>query len=87
MRLLSLRLIVGLILGVTLVSLVFSWYQVREAKDDLRSDQIHLLQQDEHAAQVHHSGQNEQDMRYNGPSRPEGKIFEKDNKAEQQHAA
>jgi trehalose-6-phosphate synthase len=38
MRLLSVRLIVGLILGVTLVSLVSSWYQVREAKEDLRSD-------------------------------------------------
>jgi trehalose-6-phosphate synthase len=38
MRLLSVRLIVALILGVTLVSLVSSWYQVREAKDDLRSD-------------------------------------------------
>ncbi|MGC2398225.1 MAG: trehalose-6-phosphate synthase [Acidobacteriaceae bacterium] len=38
MRLLSVRLIVGLILGVTLVSLVSSWYQLREAKDDLRSE-------------------------------------------------
>src|ERR1700761_6969501 len=38
MRLLSVRLIVGLILGVTLVSLVSSWFQVREAKNDLRSD-------------------------------------------------
>lgn len=38
MRLLSVRLIVALILGVTLVSLVFSWFQVREARDDLRSD-------------------------------------------------
>jgi trehalose-6-phosphate synthase len=38
MKLLSVRLIVALILGVTLVSLVSSWYQVREAKSDLRSD-------------------------------------------------
>jgi trehalose-6-phosphate synthase len=38
MKLLSVRLIVALILGVTLVSLVSSWYQVREAKGDLRSD-------------------------------------------------
>jgi trehalose-6-phosphate synthase len=38
MKLLSVRLIVALILGVTLVSLVSSWYQVREAKADLRND-------------------------------------------------
>jgi trehalose-6-phosphate synthase len=43
MRLLSLRLIVGLILGVTLVSLVSSWYQVREAKEDLRNDLEHKV--------------------------------------------
>jgi trehalose 6-phosphate synthase len=38
MRILSLRLIVALILGVTLVSVVSSWYQVRTNKDALRVD-------------------------------------------------
>ncbi|HYK37865.1 trehalose-6-phosphate synthase [Alloacidobacterium sp.] len=38
MRILSLRLIVALIIGVTMVSLVFSWYQVRTEKDSLRLD-------------------------------------------------
>jgi len=38
MRILSLRLIVALILGVTVVSLVSSWYQVRTEKDELRLD-------------------------------------------------
>src|SRR6185437_14117521 len=38
MRILSLRLIVALILGVTLVSLASSWYQVRTDKDALRVD-------------------------------------------------
>jgi trehalose 6-phosphate synthase len=38
MRILSLRLIVALILGVTLVSLASSWYQVQAEKDALRHD-------------------------------------------------
>lgn len=38
MRILSLRLIVALIIGVTLVSLVSSWYEVRADKDALRDD-------------------------------------------------
>ncbi len=38
MRILSLRLIVALIVGVTMVSLVTSWYQVRREKDQLRLD-------------------------------------------------
>ncbi|HVW78277.1 MAG TPA: trehalose-6-phosphate synthase [Alloacidobacterium sp.] len=38
MRILSLRLIVALIVGVTMVSLVSSWYQVRTEKDELRLD-------------------------------------------------
>ncbi|WP_446743152.1 alpha,alpha-trehalose-phosphate synthase (UDP-forming) [Silvibacterium acidisoli] len=38
MRILSLRLIVALILGVTLVSVISSWYQVRTDKDALRVD-------------------------------------------------
>jgi alpha,alpha-trehalose-phosphate synthase [UDP-forming] len=38
MRLLSLRLIVALIVGVTLVSLASSWYQVQAEKDTLRRD-------------------------------------------------
>ncbi len=38
MRILSLRLIVALIVGVTLVSVVSSWYQVRTNKDALRVD-------------------------------------------------
>jgi alpha,alpha-trehalose-phosphate synthase [UDP-forming] len=38
MRILSLRLIVALIVGVTMVSLVSSWYQVRTEKDALRLD-------------------------------------------------
>jgi trehalose 6-phosphate synthase len=38
MRILSLRLIVALIVGITLVSLVSSWYEVRAEKDALRSD-------------------------------------------------
>jgi alpha,alpha-trehalose-phosphate synthase [UDP-forming] len=38
MRILSLRLIVALIVGVTLVSLASSWYEVRAYKDALRSD-------------------------------------------------
>jgi len=38
MRILSLRLIIALILGVTMVSLVSSWYQVRTEKDELRLD-------------------------------------------------
>ena len=38
MRILSLRLIVALILGVTLVSLASSWYQVQAEKDALRRD-------------------------------------------------
>jgi alpha,alpha-trehalose-phosphate synthase [UDP-forming] len=38
MRLLSLRLILGLILGVTLLSVASAWYEVREAKDSLRLD-------------------------------------------------
>src|SRR5215467_5365809 len=38
MRILSLRLIVALIVGVTVVSLVSSWYQVRTEKDELRLD-------------------------------------------------
>ena len=38
MRILSLRLIVALIVGITLVSLVSSWYEVRAEKDELRRD-------------------------------------------------
>jgi alpha,alpha-trehalose-phosphate synthase [UDP-forming] len=38
MRILSLRLIVALIVGVTVVSLISSWYQVRTEKDSLRLD-------------------------------------------------
>jgi alpha,alpha-trehalose-phosphate synthase [UDP-forming] len=38
MRILSLRLIVALILGVTLVSLASSWYQVQAEKEALRRD-------------------------------------------------
>jgi trehalose 6-phosphate synthase len=38
MRILSLRLIVALIVGITLVSLVSSWYEVRAEKDALRQD-------------------------------------------------
>ncbi|HEX3471799.1 MAG TPA: trehalose-6-phosphate synthase [Silvibacterium sp.] len=38
MRILSWRLIVALVIGVTLVSLASSWYEVREHKDALRSD-------------------------------------------------
>src|SRR5260370_16333933 len=38
MRILSLRLIVGLIVGVTLVSLASSWYGVRAEKDALRRE-------------------------------------------------
>ena len=38
MRILSLRLIVALIIGITLVSLVSSWYEVRAEKDELRWD-------------------------------------------------
>lgn len=38
MRILSLRLIIALIIGVTTVSLVSSWYQVRTEKDALRFD-------------------------------------------------
>ena len=38
MRILSWRLIVALVIGVTLVSLVSSWYEVRSQKDALRAD-------------------------------------------------
>ena len=38
MRILSLRLIVALIVGITLASLVTSWYEVRAEKDELRRD-------------------------------------------------
>jgi len=38
MRILSLRLIVALIVGVTLVSVLSSWYQVQEEKNSLRRD-------------------------------------------------
>ncbi|HZD49121.1 MAG TPA: trehalose-6-phosphate synthase, partial [Silvibacterium sp.] len=38
MRILSWRLIVALVVGVTLVSVVSSWYEVRSQKDALRSD-------------------------------------------------
>jgi hypothetical protein len=38
MKILSLRLIVALIIGVTLVSLASSWYEVRTTKDALRRD-------------------------------------------------
>ena len=38
MRILSLRLIVALVLGVTLASFVSSWYQVKAEKDALRLD-------------------------------------------------
>src|SRR4030081_552862 len=38
MRILSLRLIVALIVGITLVSVVSSWYGVRAEKDALRRD-------------------------------------------------
>src|ERR1700758_770876 len=38
MRILSLRLIVALIIGVTMVSVVSSWHQVRTEKDALRLD-------------------------------------------------
>ncbi|MCU1293376.1 MAG: trehalose-6-phosphate synthase, partial [Bryobacterales bacterium] len=38
MKILSLRLIVALILGVTLVSLASSWYEVRATKDALRRE-------------------------------------------------
>ena len=38
MKILSLRLIVALIIGVTLVSLASSWYEVRATKDALRRD-------------------------------------------------
>src|SRR3984885_9696642 len=38
MRILSLRLIVALIVGITLLSLTSSWYQVQAEKDALRRD-------------------------------------------------
>src|SRR5260370_37342456 len=38
MKILSLRLIIALILGVTLVSLASSWYEVRTTKDALRRE-------------------------------------------------
>ena len=38
MRILSWRLIVALVIGITLVSLVSSWYEVKTQKDALRSD-------------------------------------------------
>jgi alpha,alpha-trehalose-phosphate synthase [UDP-forming] len=38
MRILSLRLIAAMIVGITLVSLASSWYEVRTAKDALRRD-------------------------------------------------
>jgi trehalose 6-phosphate synthase len=38
MRILSLRLIVALILGITLVSLASSWYEVRTENDAMRLD-------------------------------------------------
>jgi trehalose 6-phosphate synthase len=38
MRILSLRLILALILGITLVSLGSSWYEVRTEQDALRND-------------------------------------------------
>ncbi|HTF62912.1 MAG TPA: hypothetical protein VK638_09400, partial [Edaphobacter sp.] len=38
MKILSLRLIIALILGVTLVSLASSWYEVRSTKDALRRE-------------------------------------------------
>src|SRR5215472_7101263 len=38
MKILSLRLIAALIIGVTLVSLASSWYEVRATKDALRRD-------------------------------------------------
>ena len=38
MRLLSLRLIVALIVGVTVVSLALSWYEVQAEKNSLRRD-------------------------------------------------
>jgi trehalose 6-phosphate synthase len=38
MRILSLRLILALILGITLVSLASSWYEVRTEQDSLRND-------------------------------------------------
>src|SRR5260370_36526859 len=38
MKILSLRLIVALIIGVTLVSLASSWYEVRTTKDALRRE-------------------------------------------------
>jgi trehalose 6-phosphate synthase len=41
MRILSWRLIVGLIIGVSLVSLASSWYEVQAQKDSLRSDLNH----------------------------------------------
>jgi len=41
MRILSLRLILALIVGVTMVSLLSSWYQVRADKDALRADLEH----------------------------------------------
>jgi len=41
MRILSLRLIVALIIGVTLVSLLSSWYEVQAEKDGLRHDLEH----------------------------------------------
>jgi trehalose 6-phosphate synthase len=41
MRLLSLRLILALILGLTLVSLASSWYEVQAEKDALRRDLAH----------------------------------------------
>lgn len=41
MRLLSLRLIVALIVGVTLVSLALSWYEVQSEKNSMRRDLEH----------------------------------------------
>jgi hypothetical protein len=40
MRILSWRLIVALILDVTLVSIISSWYDVRAQKDVSRRDQV-----------------------------------------------
>src|ERR1019366_3377439 len=41
MRILSLRLIVALIVGITLVSVASSWYEVRSENDALRRDLEH----------------------------------------------
>ena len=52
-----------------------------DQEHNLCRQDIYILQSDKHIGYVDHCGKNKQYMRYNSPTRSEGQVLEKNNKA------